>query len=645
MKLVIVESPTKAKTLSRFLGSGYTIEASMGHVRDLPQKGGGLAIDVEHDFEPQYEPISGKSKKVAELKKLAKTADAIYLATDPDREGEAIAYHVSYLLGKRQYHRVTFHEITKSAIEEALKHPGQVNMQLVSSQQARRVLDRLVGYKLSPVLWKKVRRGLSAGRVQSVAVRLIVEREAEIKAFVPEEYWEIFTTLKSRDGELTVELWRMDGKTAKVTNGEVAQGIVADLEHATYAVSDVATAKQSSSPNPPFTTSLLQRAGSNLYGWSAKQTMSVAQSLYEQGHITYHRTDSYNLAAEAITSARAYIERSYGKAYVPESPRYYKTKSKSAQEAHEAIRPTNLDAEPDLGQTKEKKLYDLVRNRFLMCQMADAIFDKTTIVVVAGKYELKAEGKRLIFDGWLKLGKQADDVFVPQVTSGEALALIKVDPQQKFTQAPGRYTEAGLIKELEKRGIGRPSTYASIISTIQLRGYVVKEEKSFQPTAIGQAVTEFLVANFPDVMAYEFTASMEDDLDEIADGKKEWVAVVRAFYGPFEKKVVDVEEKSVRVKVPVESTGEKCPDCQVGEVVIRTGRFGKFYSCSTYPTCKYTKQYVEYAQGHVCPEDGGRVVVKKSKRGKFYGCENYPKCKWATWRLGKSENSVNQKDD
>lgn len=648
MKLVIVESPTKAKTLSRFLGGEYKIEASMGHVRDLPSKGGGLAIDVEHDFAPQYEVIPTKKKRMAEIKRLAKEAESIYLAPDPDREGEAIAYHVKYILQESsknnsdaKFKRVTFHEITKSAIDEALKNPGQVNLQLVNAQQARRVLDRLVGYKLSPVLWKKVRRGLSAGRVQSVAVRLIVEKEREIKAFVPQEYWEIYVDLKAQAGEVRVLLAKIDGKMAAVISTEQAKLITTDLEQSTYIVSDVVTAKQTSSPNPPFTTALLQRAGSNLYGWSAKQTMSVAQSLYEQGHITYHRTDSYNLAAEAVAGAREYISKQFGPEYVPATPRYYKTKSKSAQEAHEAIRPTRLGEEINFEQAKDKKLYELIRNRFLMCQMSDAVFDKTTILVDAlrqaqGKlYQLKAEGKRLIFDGWLKLGKQVDDVFVPQLNAAENLTLIKVDPLQKFTQPPARFTEAGLIKELEKRGIGRPSTYASIISTIQLRGYVTKEEKSFVPTVIGDAVIDFLLANFGEVMAYEFTAGMEDSLDEIAEGKKDWVKVVRDFYTPFEQKTKEVEETGARVKVAVESTGEKCPDCKVGEVVIRTGRFGKFYSCSTYPTCKYTKQYKEYATGHVCPDDGGRVVVKKSKRGKFYGCENYPKCKWAAWKLGK----------
>lgn len=646
MDLVIVESPTKAKTLSRFLGSGYKVEASMGHIRDLPQKGGGLAIDIEHDFAPKYEVIADKKKRITELKKLAANAETIYLAPDPDREGEAIAYHVEFLLkGKgdeSRFKRVTFHEITKTAIDEALKNPGHVNMQLVEAQQARRVLDRLVGYTLSPVLWKKIRRGLSAGRVQSVALRLVVEREREIQNFKPEEYWEIFVDLQAKEDKLTVQLVKISGKTAKIENTAEANKVTDDLNKASYLVSDVSSQEQKSSPNPPFTTSLLQRAASNQLGWSAKQTMAHAQALYENGFITYHRTDSFNLAVEAVTALRSYIKTEYGDAYLPDAPRYYKTTSKSAQEAHEAIRPTDpkrLSSQIEGGKLgpKHQKLYDLIWRRFVQCQMTDARFDKTTIMVeTADKvYSLKAEGKRMIFDGWMRLGKPAEDVFVPTVTGGEALQLIKVDPQQKFTQPPARYSEAGLIKELEKRGIGRPSTYASIISTIQDRMYVTKEEKRFVPTAVGMTVTDFLVENFGNIMAYDFTAGMEDDLDAIAEGKKNWVGVVREFWNPLEKKVGTVETEAKRVAVPTESTGEKCPQCQEGDVVIRTGRFGKFYSCSRYPECKYTKQYVEYAEGHVCPEDGGRVVIKKSKKGKFFGCENYPKCKWAAWKLPK----------
>lgn len=637
MDLVIVESPTKAKTLSRFLGSEYRIEASMGHVRDLPEKGGGLAIDIEHDFAPNYQVLSSKKKRVAELKALVQKAKVVYLATDPDREGEAISFHVQHLLSekgpKKEFRRVTFHEITKTAILEALSRPGQVNMDLVNAQQARRVLDRLVGYTLSPVLWKKVRRGLSAGRVQSVAVRLIVEKEKEITSFKPEEYWEIFANLKvTGDGELKVELVRIDGKTANINSGEMAGKVVADLEGATYKVLNVSNEEQKSSPQPPFTTSLLQRAGSNMFGYSAKQTMQIAQSLYERGLITYHRTDSYNLATEAVVAARSYIEKNYGAEYLPAAPRVYKTKAASAQEAHEAIRPTNLEALPEL-EGRDKKLYELIRNRFLQCQMQDARYDKTTILVGAGNYELKADGKRMIFDGYMRLGKSADDVFLPQVTSGEVLPLIKVEPTQKFTQPPARYSEAGLIKELEKRGIGRPSTYAAIISTIQDRGYVTKEEKRFHPTAVGIAVVEFLTTNFDNVMAYEFTARMESDLDAVADGKKKWVEVVRSFWTPMNETVKKVEETGSRVKVAVETTGEKCPKCNQGEVIIRTGKFGKFLSCDRYPECGYKAQYVEYAGTHLCPTCGGRVVIKKSRKGKFYGCEKYPECKWAAWKL------------
>lgn len=646
MDLVIVESPTKAKTLSKFLGNAYKIEASYGHVRDLPEKGGGLAIDLEHDFAPQYEVLSQKKVRVAELKKLAKDARIVYLATDPDREGEAISFHVQYLLGKHDYRRVTFHEITKRAIEEALKHPGSVDMKMVNAQQARRVLDRLVGYTLSPVLWKKVRRGLSAGRVQSVAVRLIVEKEREIKKFIPEEYWEIYVdlslnhvTIKPLEDTLRLQLIKIEGKTIKVEDEEHAKKIISDLESAKYVVSAVTQEEQISSPYPPFTTSLLQRAGSNVFGWSAKMTMQIAQSLYEQGLITYHRTDSFNLAVEAVAMARGYIEQNYGREYLPTEARKYKTKAASAQEAHEAIRPTDVNKRGEdinSGMTvRHQKLYELIRSRFLQCQMADARFDKTNIIVEADeKYELKADGKRMIFDGYLKLGKQVDDTFLPQVVAGEAFSLIKVDPNQKFTQPPGRYSEAGLIKELEKRGIGRPSTYAAIISTIQDRGYVVKEEKAFHPTAVGEAVVDFLVANFDKVFAYEFTAKMESDLDLIAEGKKQWVPTVREFWEPLEAQIKKVDEMGVRVKVAVETTGEKCPACQAGEVVIRTGKFGKFLSCSTYPECKYTKQYVEYVKDAVCPEDGGRVKMMKSRKGaKFYGCENYPTCKWAAWKL------------
>lgn len=655
MDLVIVESPTKAKTLAKFLGNAYRIEASMGHVRDLPEKGGGLGIDIEHDFEPKYEVLASKKANVANLKRLAKDAKIIYLATDPDREGESIAYHVEYLLkgensksqisNSKRFRRVTFHEITKIAIEEALKHPGVVDIPMVNAQQARRVLDRLVGYTLSPVLWRKVRRGLSAGRVQSVAVRLIVDKEREIKKFIPVEYWEIFVDVRGRTQEFRIELVKIDNKPAKIGSGEVAKTVIGDLEKAEYRVSEITSEEQHSSPYPPFTTSLLQRAGSNVFSWSAKMTMQIAQSLYEHGYITYHRTDSFNLASEAVLMARDYVSKTHGSEYLPKEKRVYKIKAASAQEAHEAIRPTDVSrVGADLtasGMTsRHQKLYDLIRTRFLQCQMADARFDKTSIIVETLRqaqglqYTLRADGKRMIFDGYLKLGKTSEDIFLPEVVSGETLSLIKVDPTQKFTNHPSRYSEAGLIKELEKRGIGRPSTYAAIISTIQDRGYVVKEEKSFHPTAIGEAVVDFLVTNFGNIFAYEFTAKMETDLDLIAEGKKKWIPTVREFWDPLALQVKIVETTGERVKVSVESTGTKCPDCPDGEVVVRTGKFGKFLSCSTYPECKFTKPYVEYIAGAVCPTDGGRVKVMKSRKGaKFFGCENYPSCKWAAWRL------------
>lgn len=642
MDLVIVESPTKARTLSRYLGGEFKVEASMGHIRDLPKSG--MGIDIENGFKPKYQVLADKKKRVAELKALSKKAKNIYLATDPDREGEAIAYHVAVLLdGAGEMRRVTFHEITKSAIDHALANPGKVNMQLVDAQQARRVLDRLVGYTLSPVLFKKIRKGLSAGRVQSVAVRLIVDREREIEAFVPVEYWEIFVDLKAKDGKLRVQLVRKNGKTVKVGKAEESAPIVDDLKNAKYVVAGVETSTLKRSPYPPFTTSVLQQAAANLMGWSSKKTMSMAQALYERGYITYHRTDSTNLAAEAVSAAREYIKKELGDSYLPEKPRFYKTKSKSAQEAHEAIRPTDVTktGESIAGDKitgTHQKLYELIRTRFLQSQMNDALFDKTVVLVKTedGVYELQVAGKRLKFDGWLRLGKVTEDDLLPAVEEGEKLGLIKVDPMQKFTSPPARYTEAGLIKELEKRGIGRPSTYAPTISTIQDRNYVTKEEGKFSPTSIGVAVTDFLMKYFEKVMAYEFTAKMEDDLDAIAEGKVDWVKVIGDFWGPFEKKVEGVEEKGERVKIQAETTGEKCPTCKEGEVVIRTGRYGKFYSCSRYPECKYTAPIINYVKDAICPEDGGRVVAKKTRRGaSFYGCENYPKCKWATWKLPK----------
>ncbi len=644
MKLVVVESPTKARTLAKFLPKEYQIESSMGHVRDLPKSG--LGIDTEHDFRLEYAILEDKEKQVALLKSAAEKAKEIYLATDPDREGEAIAYHVAYILGKRDYKRVTFHEITKEAILHAIVNPGKIDQKLVDAQQARRVLDRLVGYKLSPVLWKKVRRGLSAGRVQSVAVRLIVEREREIEAFRPDEYWEIFVRLEAKTGEFVAQVVKEGGEAIEIADGKKAERVVADLKTHEFVVSAVSEKKYHSAPPPPFTTSTLQQTAARCMGWTSKKTMSTAQQLYERGYITYHRTDSLNLAKSAVAEARDFIGKTYGKEYLPEKDRFYKTKSKSAQEAHEAIRPTDVKRQGD-GVNGERimsshvKLYELIRTRFLQTQMSDAIYDKTDIVVTAGKYQLSAKGNRLVFDGWTRIGKAQEDMLVPQVAAEERLLQKGIDPQQKFTQPPPRYSEASLIKELEKRGIGRPSTYASIITTIQDRMYVEKKEKRFVPTVVGAAVTDFLTKNFGGVMEYEFTAKMEDQLDEIAEGKHKWVAVVGDFWKPFEKLVVEVEKNGKRVEIPVEKTGEKCPKCKTGEVVIRTGRFGKFKSCSRFPECDYTEQYFVYVEGVACPDDDGRIVERSTRFGKiFYGCENYPKCKWASWNRPKQGETL-----
>ena len=687
MKLVIVESPTKAKTLAKFLGKDYRIEASMGHVRDLPKST--LGVDVEHKFKPEYVEVADREQTIKELKKAAKTAKKVILATDPDREGEAIAYHVSYLLrnGKKdglktKISRIVFHEITKGAVERALEKPGKINMALVHAQQGRRVLDRLVGYKLSPILWRKVRRGLSAGRVQSVAVKMMVEREREIEAFKPEEYWYIDVEVqragqKGQKGEVdafVVRLAKIGEKRTEVGSKSQANSIVADLEKAKYAVAQVNKKEVKRSPPPPFMTSTLQRMASNRMGWSGRKTMRAAQRLYEAGLITYHRTDSLNVANQALKQVSKYILETYGEQYGLEEPRRFRSKSKSAQEAHEAIRPTKAARVSAQGKKRlagdSTRLYSLIWRRFVASQMKEARYDRTTVEVKAQNpqnkkaYLLRVTGRVMKFDGWMKLYevsekksvrqaqdkkaesgkpqlKEDDEQRLPEVDEGELLLKKKVMAEQKFTEPPARYNEASLIKALEERGIGRPSTYAPTISTIQARQYVEKKDQRFYPTSVGITVTDFLAKYFTTVMDYDFTAEMENDLDTIAHGKKKWVEVVKAFYGPFAKKVKKVGDEAKRVKVPVEKTGKKCPEClstssrskKPGEVVIRIGRFGKFLSCSRFPDCKYTSNYVEKVEGVKCPDDGGNIVIRKTRKGKrFYGCSNYPKCKWASWR-------------
>lgn len=649
MDLIIVESPTKAKTLGKFLGEGYGVEATMGHVKDLPKSK--LGIDIEHDFEPQYEVIAKRAETISKIKNDARSAKTIYLASDPDREGEAIAQHIKELVDGKKSKRISFHEITKEAVEEAIKNPREIDANLVDAQTARRVLDRLVGYKLSPLLWKKIRIGLSAGRVQSVAVRLIVEKEREIEKFKMEEYWEIFSQVKSQKSkvksEFTVQLVKIGDKLADVKNKNDADKILGNLEKADYKVFDVRKREVIKLPYAPFTTSTMQQAGARVLGWSSKKTMSVAQSLYEEGFITYHRTDSLNLAAGAVDKARGFVEKEYGKNYLPEKARFYKTTSKVAQEAHEAIRPTDVNYKLQISNDKwgadEGKLYDLIWRRFVACQMASSVYDETVIDVIAGEYLLRASGQIMKFDGWRKVMPAKIDTeaaaVLPGVISGEKLALIKTWGEQKFTQPPARFNEASLIKILEKLGIGRPSTYAPTISTIQVRQYVEKEDGRFKPTPIGVAVTDFLVENFPDVFDYEFTAGMEAKLDDIANGKLKWVKEISNFWKPFEEKLTDVTKNSKRVKIEVEKLGKTCPECKIGELVIRMGRFGKFISCSRFPDCKYTEKYIEKI-GMKCPECKiGDVIIKKTGKGrKFFGCSRYPDCKWASWRSPKKED-------
>ena len=683
MNLIIVESPTKARTLSRFLGKEYSVEATMGHIKDLPKEK--LSVDVENGFKPNYVVVQKKSDVILAIQKAATKAKDIFIATDPDREGEAIAQHVeevlsdeaakrlsnkdkNHLITKSLNHsisRITFHEITKEAVEEAIGHPGKVNKDLVNAQIARRVLDRLVGYKLSPLLWKKVRRGLSAGRVQTVAVRLIVEREREIDAFKAEEYWEISCLVKGERQDLPtqaglkenlefiVKLIKIEGKTAKVENKEQADKVVADLNKSGYIVLDVRMKEVRKNPFPPFTTSTMTQAGARVFGWSAKRTMSLAQKLYEEGLITYHRTDSTNISQSALTEVRNYIGKNFGANYLPEAPRIYKKKSKLAQEAHEAIRPTSVNVtagEIRLSGDKylkdSEKLYGLIWKKFVASQMEACVFDETVIDVEAKvdlNYLLRASGQVMKFDGWRKvipLNKD-EEPELPQVLQGEALKMLKVIADQKFTQPPARYNEASLIKTLEKLGIGRPSTYAPIITTIQTRAYVEKNEGKFFPTPVGIAVTDFLVTNFSDLFDYSFTAGMELKLDNITTGEVAWKDMMGEFYKPFEGKLTDVEKNAQRVKIEAEKLGRKCQTCEKegrtgdkqGDLVIRTGRFGKFISCSIFPECKHTERYVEKA-GMKCPKcKKGDVIVKNTKaRRKFFGCSRYPKCDFASWQ-------------
>lgn len=679
MKLVIVESPTKAKTIARFLEGGqeeFIIRASMGHIMDLPKSK--LGVDIEHDFAPQYELASGKKETITELKKLAKEANGIILATDPDREGEAISAHIQELLSgkndKKKFSRIVFHEITKSAIDEALVHPGFVNENLVNAQTARRVLDRLVGYKLSPVLWQKVRRGLSAGRVQSVALRLIVEREREIEKFIKEAYWTIVVdfmkdTVKEATQFALVEIngekvetsqkfTLYDGEytTSKTTiaTQEQAEKIERDIARKVGVVNDVLKKETKRSPQPPFTTSTLQQQASQRFGYSGKRTMSLAQKLYEEGYITYHRTDSVNLAVPAVTQMRAYVEKKFGKDYLPEKPRFYTTKQKLAQEAHEAIRPTKPDRLPEaiteqLG-AAYGKLYELIWIRAVASQMADAQIESTTVITdiigdSGANYRFKATGSVLVFEGFLKMNPFGlQDKKLPNFIAKESLKVLNVLTEKHETPPPPRYNDASLIGSLEDEGIGRPSTYANIIGTIEERNYIEREQGRFSPTSVGFAVNDFLVKYFSDIDDIPFTAQMEDELDSIANGEKEWVPVIRTFYEPFAKKLTAVSKEAGRVEIATEETGELCPK-DGAPLVIRTGRFGKFISCKNFPTCDFKKAYIEETN-YTCPKDGGKVIARKTRKGRtFYGCANYPKCDFAVWKLTDLKKGVEEKSN
>jgi len=657
MPLVIVESPTKSKTLKKFLGRDYQIAATFGHIRDLPEKKFG--VDIEKDFKPKYVIIPKSKKTIQFLKKLAEKSKLTILATDPDREGESIAWHLTQILnlnGKKPYQRIVFHEITKSAIGEALKNPGKIDMNLVNAQQARRILDRIVGYELSPFLWKKVARGLSAGRVQSVAVRLVVERETEIKNFVPQEYWTIVALLlKVKSQKSKVESNEFEALLAKkdeeiipklgIKTKKEADKILKDLKGAKYKVVNIEKKEVKRNPLPPFTTSTLQQEAWKRFHWPAKFTMRVAQQLYETGKITYHRTDSLNLSDLALFSARKFIIENYGKEYWAGFLRRYKAKGR-VQEAHEAIRPTYPENTPKtLKEELEKnqlKLYDLIWRRFIACQMAQSCFDSTSVEIEAQipnsklqiqKYTFRANGQILKFEGFLKVyPMKFEEKELPPLEIDEILELIKLIPSQHFTQPPPRYTEATLIKELEKNGIGRPSTYAPILSTIQERNYIEKDEKKrFRPTEIGGVVNNLLVNHFQKIVDIKFTAEMEGDLDKIASGKEKWVEVLREFYGPFEKNL-EQKEKEVSKKDLIEETEKICQKCG-SPMIIRLGKFGRFYACSKFPKCKYTEPLEKETLGIKCPRcKKGKIVEKRTKKRKiFYGCSNWPKCDFALW--------------
>jgi len=666
MKLIIVESPTKAKTIAKFVDKKYKIESSYGHIRDLPKSE--MGVDTENDFAPKYVIPPKNSKNISNLKKIAEKADEVVMATDEDREGEAIAWHLAEALKlkTREVKRIVFHEITKDAILDALKNPRTINMDLVDAQQARRVLDRLVGYELSPFLWKKVARGLSAGRVQSVAVRLIVEREREIEAFKPDEYWSIEALLSKLDQpgvsedqavrEIRAKLHKIKGKTLDklaIKNEAEAKKILAGLKGAEYVVAQVDTKQKKKAPPRPFTTSSLQQTANRFFGFSAKQTMVIAQQLYENGHITYMRTDSQYLSPKFLADVQKYLHSTLGEKYALVKPKQYKTSAKGAQEAHEAVRPAEAGAEPDTLadklNTNQLKLYRLVWQRSLASQMPAAVFDATAIDIDAGKteYQFHTTGQVIVFDGYQRIyPEKSKEVELPLVKKGEKLEFHDLIDEQHFTKPPARYSDAGLVRILEKYGIGRPSTYAPTISTIIDRNYVNRDEnKRLAPTDIARVVNDLLVAHFPKIVDYEFTAVMETDLDRIAAGEKKWQPVIKDYYEPFHANLETKQEEIKKTDImPEEKSEVKCDKCGA-DMIIKTGRYGKFLACSAYPDCKNIKgmngadgknapekseeikKLEEKYAGEKCEKCGSDMILRQGKFGPFLGCSGYPKCK------------------
>lgn len=657
--LIIVESPAKSKTIKKFLGNSYKVVASMGHIRDLPKSQ--LGVDIENDFEPKYINIRGKAPLINELKKDAKNAKKVFLATDPDREGEAISWHLAYLLGvpQKNLQRITFNEITESAVKNAISNPRTIDMNLVDAQQARRVLDRLVGYQISPLLWKNVKKGLSAGRVQSVALKMIVDREEEIEKFVPEEYWSLVAKLEDSKTKKTFEAKFYGDKNGKIeiTSKEQTDSILTGLKNAKYTVSSIKPGEKRRNPAPPFITSTLQQEASRKYNFGTSKTMMIAQQLYEglevNGHgtiglITYMRTDSTRIATEAQEEAKEIIINKYGADYYPSTPNIYKSK-KSAQDAHEAIRPSYISITPsevkDSLTPEQYKLYKLIWERFMASQMTPAVYKTMSIDISANDYLFKASGSQIKFPGFMTLYIESTDdnsdndkdILLPDLEEGQNLKEKELAPAQHFTEPPARYSEASLVRALEEKGIGRPSTYAPTISTIIARGYVDREKKILYPTELGTIVTHLLEEYFADIMDVKFTASMETDLDEVEEGEKRWKNVIREFYGPFSKALKVAEEHIGKVELKYEESNVPCEKCG-RMMVIKQGKYGKFLACPGFPECRNAKPIVEETKYH-CPICHGKILIKKSKRGKkYYACENSNACKFMIWEAPTDEN-------